>query len=158
MVKTLLTRGARVDPRIAHGTTTIRAGRGLVLPETLVGGTPFLLAAKFLELDIARQLAAAGADPRAGLTDGTTALMLAAGLLEQGPLFDRRERILAQPDPGGPAPLEMVQWVLGLGSDVNASNARGDTALHGAAMRGYRLVVLLLLPRGAQVGVKNAKG
>jgi ankyrin repeat protein len=158
MVKTLLTRGAKVDARIAHGTTTIRAGRGLVLPESLVGGTPFLLAAKFLELDIARQLVAAGADPKAGLSDGTTALMLAAGLLEQGPLFDRRERILTEPDAGEAAALAMVQWVLGLGSDVNAANARGDTALHGAAMRGYRLVVPLLLARGAQAGVKNAKG
>jgi ankyrin repeat protein len=158
MVKALLMRGAHVDPRIAHGTTTIRAGRGFVLPETLVGGTPFLLAAKFLELDIARQLIAAGADPRARLSDGTTALMLAAGLFEQGPLFDRRERILAEPDTGEPAALETVQWLLGVGGDVNAANARGDTALHGAAARGYRSVVQALIGRGAQVGVKNAKG
>ncbi|HEV3061968.1 MAG TPA: ankyrin repeat domain-containing protein [Vicinamibacterales bacterium] len=158
MVRTLLARGAGVDPRIAHGTTTIRAGRGFVLPETLVGGTPFLLAAKFLDLDIARQLVAAGADPRAGLADGTTALMLAAGLFETGPLFDRRERILVQPDTGEPAALDMVQWVLGLGGDVNSVNVRGDTALHGAAAHGYRTVVQALIARGAQVDIKNAKG
>jgi ankyrin repeat protein len=158
MVTTLLRRGARVDSRIAHGTTTIRAGRGFVLPETLVGGTPLLLAAKFLELDIARQLVAAGADPRAALADRTTALMLAAGLFEQGPLFDRRERILDQPDTGEAAALDMVQWVLGLGGDVNATNARGDTALHGAAARGYRTVVQALIAGGAQVSITNAKG
>ncbi|HEY2149889.1 MAG TPA: ankyrin repeat domain-containing protein [Vicinamibacterales bacterium] len=158
MVKTLLLRGARVDARIAHGTTTIRAGRGFVLPETLVGGTPFLLAAKFLELDIARQLVAAGADPQSALADHTTALMLAAGLFEAGPLFDRRERILDQPDSGEPAALDMVQWLLGLGGDVNATNTRGDTALHGAAARGYRSVVQALIAGGARLEITNAKG
>jgi ankyrin repeat protein len=158
MVKTLLRRGARLDPRLAHGTTTIRAGRGFVLPETLVGGTPFVLAAKFLELDIARQLVAAGADPRASLADGTTALMLAAGLFEPGPLFDRRARILDRPDTGEPAALDLVQWLLGLGVDVNATNARGDTALHGAAARGYRTVVEALIARGARLDITNAKG
>src|SRR5206468_10877229 len=93
LVQTLLADSALVDARVRHGTTTTRATHEFFLPETLVQATPFLLAAKFLELDIMRVLAASGADPHATLKDGTTAPMLAAGLLSQGSLFDRRDRV-----------------------------------------------------------------
>ena len=45
-----------------------------------IGATPYLLAAKFLEPDIMRALAAAGADTRQPMKDGATPLMAAAGM------------------------------------------------------------------------------
>ena len=158
LVKGLLAHGAAVDAAIRHGTTTIRAGRGFVLPENLVGATPFLLAAKFLEIDIMRLLASRDAGARLTLRDRTTALMLAAGAVSQGPLFDRRGRIavLAISDEG--VALEAVRLTLELGAQVNAANAQGDTALHGAATRGYSAIVRLLLDRGARHDARNAQG
>ena len=50
------------------------------LPATLIGSTPYLLAARFLEPDIMAALVAGGADPRAAMPNGADAVMLAAGL------------------------------------------------------------------------------
>ena len=158
LVNDLLAHGAAVDTPIRHGTTTIRAGRGLMLPENLVGATPFLLAAKFVELDIMRLLASRRANPRRTLEDRTTALMLAAGSLSQGRLFDRRGRLELLGGFDEEAALQAVQFVLDLGDSVTAANEKGDTALHGAAARGYSTIVKLLLDRGASRDVKNSQG
>jgi ankyrin repeat protein len=47
---------------------------------------------------------------------------------------------------------------LTLGSDVNAVNPAGDTALHIASAQGYIDVVKLLAAHGADVNVRNARG
>ena len=47
---------------------------------TQIGSTPFIVAAKSADARMMRLLAASGADPRLTTNDGTTALMLAAGL------------------------------------------------------------------------------
>lgn len=158
MVRDLLGHGAAVDVPLRHGTTTTRAGRHFVLPENLAGASPFLLAAKFLELDIMRLLASHGADPRRTLNDGTTALMLAAGTLSIGPLFDRRGRIALLAASDESAAVQAVQLALGLGGDIRAANVQGNTALHGASARGYAELARLLLDRGAPRDVRNAKG
>ncbi len=158
LVRSLLARGARVDARIRHGTPTVRAGGGFVLPENLTGATPLLLAAKFLERDMLRLLVTQGANASLALDDGTTALMVAAGVLAQGPLFDRRGRIFVLNESDDVAALETVRLTLQLGNNVKAANAQGETALHGAAARGYRSVVSFLLERGARADAKNARG
>lgn len=158
MVRNLLGYGAEVDVPLRHGTTTTRAGGHFVLPENLTGATPFLLAAKFLEVDIMRLLAARGADPRRTLNDGSTALMLAAGSLSLGPLFDRRGRIALLASPDERAAVQAVQLALSLGGDIRAANVQGNTALHGASARGYAELARLLLDRGAPRDVRNAKG
>jgi ankyrin repeat protein len=158
LVRELLAHGAVVDAPISHGTTTIRASRNLVLPENLVGASAFLLAAKFLEVDIMRLLASSGADPGRTLNDGTTALMLAAGVLSQGPLFDRRGRIALLGASDEDAAVQAVGLTFDLGGNVRAASAQGDTALHGAAARGYGAIAKLLLDRGAPRDVRNRKG
>jgi len=158
LVNALLAHGAVVDALIRHGTTTTRATHDFFLPETLVRATPFALAAKFLELDIMRVLAAAGADPRLTLKDGTTPLMLAAGLLSQTSLFDRRDRVEVTRLPDEDVALQAVRLTIELGAGVNAVNERGDTALHGVAAHGYTSIVQLLVQRGASLEVKNRKG
>ncbi len=80
LVKTLLMYGANPNVRITKGTPITREGEDLILPTPLAGATPFFLAAKFLEVDLMRALAKAGADPNLGTVDGTTPLMAAAGI------------------------------------------------------------------------------
>jgi uncharacterized protein len=52
---------------------------------------------------------------------------------------------------------EAVMQSLNEGSDVNASNKFGDSALSLAAVAGHQYVVLLLFARGAKVGAMNKK-
>src|SRR5262249_24601550 len=128
------------------------------LPQTFVGATPAFLAAQFLERELLDALIAAGGDLRLSLPDGTTLLMAAAGVMAPPPLFDRRIRLTVVQAADEPAPLALATRLLELGADVNASNAAGDTAAHGAARRGYPQVLELLAQRGARFDARNKKG
>jgi ankyrin repeat protein len=160
LVKALLAHGANPSARITKGTPVRRLSQDFELPRTLIGATPYLLAAKHLEVNMMLVLAAAAdADLRLGMQDGTTPLMAAAGI-GVDPNADRRG--LTVFDGGKPADeglvVETVTAALNLGGDINAVNRGGDTALHGAASLGYDRVVQLLADRGAQLNVKNARG
>src|SRR5438093_828115 len=63
LVKVLLDYGADPDVRIAKGTPVRRDTTDWNLPATLIGSTPYLLAARFLEPGIMRALVGRGADP-----------------------------------------------------------------------------------------------
>jgi ankyrin repeat protein len=164
MVKALLSHGADPNARITKGTPVRRSGTDFELPATLIGATPYFLAAKFLEVEIMPVLVAAGANPRSGIDRGATPLMVAAGMeaggTRAGGQLDRRgfsvidgatledeSRVLAA-----------VSVALVSGSDINAVNDAGETALHYAAALGYDLVVQLLVDRGADLAVKNTRG
>jgi hypothetical protein len=54
--------------------------------------------------------------------------------------------------------LEAAKLAVDLGVDVNAANANGDTALHGAANLGYDSVVKFLVGKGANINAKNKDG
>lgn len=158
LVTALLARGANVNSRIRNGTATTRGSREYFLPDSLVGATPLVLAAKFLEPGILRTLLTKNADPTLALQDGTTALMAAAGVGSQTQLFDRRDRIAVLRGSDEAATREVMQVLLALPGDVNAANAAGDTALHGAARMNYPGVIRQLIDKGAKVDVRNAKG
>jgi ankyrin len=159
LVKALLAHGADPDLRMARGTPLRRDTTDWNLPKTLVGATPYLLAAKFLEPEILAVLAAAGADAHLTMADGTDALMLAAGL---GSSRTASRRGIETIDFGKVEPerdvRETVAAVLARDANVNAASRSGDTALHVAAALGYDTVVQLLVERGANVNVKNARG
>ena len=92
-------------------------------------------------------LVAAGADPAVTTDDGVTLLMSAAGIdYRQGP----REKL-------EPQVLEAVRLALAWGADVDAVDAEGNTALHGAAIRGANSTVRLLLEEGAQIDARNTR-
>src|SRR5207245_2438861 len=80
LVKALLGRGANPNLRMTKGTPMRRDTTDWNLPATLIGSTPYLLAAKFLEPDIMPVLVAGGADPRLTMPNGADAVMLAAGM------------------------------------------------------------------------------
>src|SRR5262249_41767218 len=61
LVKVLLAHGANPNIRLTKGTPVQRDNVELHLSEALLGSTPFFLAAKFLEVEMMRVLAAAGA-------------------------------------------------------------------------------------------------
>jgi ankyrin repeat protein len=139
-VRKLVARGARVDARVTRrpnmGVTTLNS----------IGATPFLLAARTADADLMRLLVALGADPRLTNEDGSTALMVAAGLGTNAP----------GEDPGTePEVVEAVEFALELGLDIDAVDKNGETAMHGAAYKHLPAVVRLLARQGARVDVWN---
>jgi ankyrin len=159
LVKALLDHGANPNIRMTKGTWKRRDSEDFVLPAALIGSTPYLLAAKFLESDILRALKEHGADASLSMPNGATALMLAAGM-DSGTTANRRGvRVVdfGKVEPESQA-LETVRTVLNLGGDVNIANQAGDTALHSAAAMGYNTVIQFLTDQGAQLNAKNKRG
>jgi ankyrin repeat protein len=116
-----------------------------------IGATAFLLAAKSCDLPLMRVLLELGADPAITTENGTTALMAAAGvgIWAPGENPGSHEEALAA---------VKLAFEVG-GGDVNAVNAEGDTALHGAVYRGGALPVIeFLVERGAKLDAVNTFG
>src|SRR5688572_29037239 len=139
-VRTLLANGAAINARVTKrpnmGVTTLNS----------IGATPFLLAARTGDADLMRLLAELGADPLIRNEDGSTALMVAAGLGTNSP----------GEDPGTePEVLEAVKVALALGNDLNAVDKNGETAMHGAAYKHVPSVVRFLAQQGARMDVWN---
>jgi uncharacterized protein len=166
LVKALIAHRANLDAVITKGTPVRRNSQDFELPRTLMGATPYLLAARFLEADIMRALAGAGADTHIAMTDGTTPLMAAVGLGITAPAQDERRgtdrRGLAIIDGGKIEPesqvLNAVSAALTLGADINGTTPAGDTAVHIASAQGYDSVVRLLAERGADLNARNKRG
>ena len=110
------------------------------------GATPFLIAAKANDVAVMRELLEHGADPLIPTDNGTTPLMVAAGV-GHAPGITRSAEAEA---------LRAVTLCVELGADVNAVNQAGDTALHGAAWRERAdSIVRFLADRGAGLDAKN---
>lgn len=117
------------------------------LPATLIGSTPYLLAARFLEPDIMNVLVSGGADPKLAMPNGADALMLAAGMGSSRTASRGIDTIdFGKVEPESRV-REGVVAAIRSGGDVKAANPAGDTALHVAASLGYDSVVELA--RGA---------
>lgn len=159
MVKALLAHGADPNIRMTKGTPVRRDTTDYNLLAPLIGSTPYLLAAKFLEPEIMQALVAGGADPKITMPNGATPLMLAAGM---GTGFEESRRGINVIDFGKVEPesqvLEGVKTALNLSGDVNAANQAGDTALHTSAAWGHEAVVQFLADHGAQINAKNKDG
>ena len=118
-----------------------------------LGATPFFLSSKVTDTEAMQVLLDAGADPVTPNADGTTPLMVAAGLALWNPGED-----------GGSLPgqedevLEAVKMLVALRNDVNAINYRGETPLHGAAFRGANNVVEYLVEQGANLDARTDLG
>ncbi len=139
-VRKIVAAGADVNARV-----TVRPPAGITRLNFL-GGTPFLLAARTGDADLMRLLAELGADPLLPNDDGTTPLMVAAGVGTAAP----------GEDPGTePEVFEAVRVALELGGDLNAIDDNGETAMHGAAYKHAPSVVALLDDAGADAAVWN---
>src|SRR5207244_1937513 len=110
---------------------------------------PFWWAASYGDLPIMRTLIEWGADPWITTADGTTPLMVAAGVdfVEGQDKYGRRWFTLDTTVLQNRA-RDAVQFCLDLGLDINASNDKGQTALHGAVYFGGTMLVPFLVDRG----------
>jgi ankyrin len=160
LVKALLAHKANPNLVITKATQTKRAnGHEFELLAPFLGSTPYMLASQYLETEMMRALAAAGADTRLAKRDGTTPLMLSVGMLASTADDRRSHRVLdgAKVEDESQV-LEGVKTAIGLGADIDAVNQQGNTALHSAAAQGFARVVQLLVENGASLNVKNKKG
>jgi len=146
LVRKLVQHGANVN---ARETKEPRDGFRNLLNR--IGATPFLLAAKSVDVPLMRLLLDNGANPKLTTEDGTTALMVAAGvgIWAPGENPGTEEEALAAVklayDVGG-----------GLPTDVDKN---GETALHGAIYRaGSIAIARFLIDKGAKIDVRNNKG
>ena len=147
LVEALLAHGADPDVRLVdHPPQFGFASQRFRV--SMVGATPFLLAAMDANVAVMHALVASGADTRLATDEGTTPLMVASGL----------GRVPAETRVTEADTLDAVQLVLDLGADVNATNAVGRSALHGAAHIRSDAAVQLLFEHGATVQVADRRG
>ena len=142
-VKKLVEHGADVNARLKNG----KSGPGLY---SKLGATPFLMAAGTADAAFMRLLVKLGADPLLGNVDNCTPLMAACGIGIGAAAAD--ETAGTEPEV-----LEAAQLALDLGADVNAVDANGETAMHGAAYKNLPKVVQFLADKGARIEIWNRK-
>jgi ankyrin repeat protein len=140
LVKKLVEKGANVNAKMTKE-PNLNNTRGNEL-----GATPFFLAATTADAPLLKALAALGADPTITNVENSTPLMVAAGLPCRSPGEDAGTESEV---------LEAVQVLLDLGADINAVDANGETAMHGAAYKNLPEVVRLLAAKGAKIEIWN---
>lgn len=159
MVKDLLDHGADPNTPLTTWTPTRRSSEDWHFEASLVGATPFWLAARFTEPNVMKMLVARGADPKfvhhaqyvaergfggVETKETVTPLMAAMGMIRVYPWVDipRAEE--------EPLALETAQLLVDWGVDVNAANTDGRNALDGARSLRYQSVVKYLEEKGAK--------
>lgn len=174
LVLALMAHGADPNVQLTAGSPVRRWSHDFAFMARWSGATPFWLAAKFLEVDMMRVLVEGGGDPTLPSDDGTTPLMVAAGLGYNrggGSAFIKDRRDFSSYNPvasaaeGSRIPaseerlaLDAVELALELGAEANATNDAGDTALHAAATHGMDTVIRFLTDHGGDVSAVNRRG
>jgi ankyrin repeat protein len=144
IVKALLDHGAAPNTRL---TKNLPGRSGMDSGDTTLdeGSTPLMRAARAGDAAVMRILLARGADPKLTTRDGNTAFLFAAGVGYR----DKNTR-------GSESEaLEATQIALDRHPDINQTNAKGETALHGAALRGADSIVQFLVDHGAKLDVRT---
>lgn len=164
LAKALIESGADVNAPLKNAPLRLReGGRSYV---SIVGATPFLLAAASSDVRAMTLLLEVGANPRvttvvdekenpsgvysdeAQLQGSATPLLAAAGL---GRTRARRGAVLEKG-------LNTVKTLLNMGFDVNEANDLGWTPVHAAVYAGENEMVQLLVDNGAKLDVQNGCG
>lgn len=142
-IRELVKRGADVNARL----TTGRGGLGKYNTK---GVTPFFMAAATADIAYMKLLVESGANPAIANVDNCTPLMAACGI---GVGSAAANEVAGEE----PEVLEAAQLLLKLGADVNAVDANGETAMHGAALKNLPKVVQFLADHGAKIETWNKK-
>jgi uncharacterized protein len=151
LINSLLARGANVNVQLKTQQpyrTKVDRGNDTMLT---TGTTPVLRAAKAGDVAVISLLLAKGADPKIATRNGINPIMAAAGLgtKEEDAVGRRKTEKEA---------IDSIDLCLKAGTDINAVDSRGQTALHGAAQKGWNQVVQYLADHGAKLDVKDKKG
>lgn len=142
LVRTLIAKGADVNAR--HGR---HRPANSALNKT--DATPFLLACETGDVPLMKLLLESGADPTITNADNVTPLLAAAGV---GVLGNGDDSAGTEEEA-----IEAIRLLLDLGADINAVDAEGKTAMHGAAFQSWNNLVRLLHERGAKIAIWNRK-
>lgn len=138
-IRELVARGADVNARLEKG------GKSGI---SWVGATPFFFAADRADLEYMQLLVEFGADPMIPNEQGTTPLMMAAGIGSHAPEEEAGSEMEC---------LAAVQYLVSLGGDVNTVDNRGETAMHGAAYKNAPAVAAYLHEQGTSIQLWNTK-
>jgi ankyrin repeat protein len=151
LIEVLIAKGADVNARVKEFPPQRRymMPLGSLAWVDFTGQTPFVRASLSADVPLMKLLLSKGADPNIATFNGTTALMAAAGV----------NWVIGQTYSESPSMwIEAVKLCLELGADVNAVNAMGLGAVHGAANRGSDDIIELLARQGARLDVKDKEG
>jgi ankyrin repeat protein len=140
-VKALVAHGADLNAKVTSRRLPVGSSQ-----LNFVGATPFLLAARTADVELMRLLVDLGANPNVATADGTTPLMVAAGVGSALPGEEPGTEVEA---------LDAIKATLALGADVNTVDATGNTAMHGAAYKHLPAVVQFLGASGATAEIWN---
>jgi len=149
VIKALLDHGANPNAKLIKN---LPGRSGMDAGDTALGEgtTPLMRAARAGDAQVIRILLAnlsKPADPKLTTRDGSTAFLFAAGVGYR----DKNTRGTES------EALEAVQVLLEQHPDINQANNQGETALHGAALRGADTIVQFLVDHGAKLDVKTRR-
>jgi ankyrin repeat protein len=175
-VEALLDHSADPNVRLLKPNPVQRASEDWALRPSLVGATPYWIAANFREAEIMRALTDGGADalltneeifsqPRERADRDSYTPEIIGGLAStlqaaiRGDSTRGRFYAQANPNPAGEARLTLaaVKVAADHGVNLNHTDFTGTTALHDAAARGLATVVLELAERGADINALNGR-
>jgi uncharacterized protein len=147
IVKALLAGGAKPDMAL---TRPLPGRSGMDSGDTALGdgATPLIRAAFSGDVAVMRLLLEKGADPKKTLKDGSSVLMVAAGV-------GYRDKFTRGTEADA---LECLKVAMATGLDIGQATTRGETALHGAANRGADTIVQFLVDHGAKLDTKSRQG
>jgi ankyrin repeat protein len=130
------------------------------------GDYPLHVAARRGRVVISKELLSHGADPNAENLAGATPLRVALGegktqvaqvLAEKGAADDPQD-LLFDLVRDGVTDRDSLKFLVDRGADVNATDAKGDAALHIAVRNDQLLLVKRLIDQGADVNLADGQG
>lgn len=151
LVKAVLAHGGLVNMQLksqAPYRTKVDRGNDTMLT---TGTTPLIRAAKAGDATVIALLIEKGADAKLTTRNGVNPIMAAAGLGTNESDGVGRKKTEQEA-------IASVDLLLKAGGDINAVDNRGQTALHGAAQKGWDQIVQYLADHGAKLDVKDKKG
>jgi len=151
MIERLLAQGANPNVRLTAPIFERVHNNGD--PVLAQGATPLMRAARKADAAATRLLVEHGADPKAAMKGGVTAVMIASGFGGQVRFAEYNPHSGTEADAA-----ECVRLALAHGADVNAASDNGQTALHVAAAQRGGEFVRFLVSSGARLDAKDLQG